>query len=252
MIYIIELAVLGFLLLSYMWIEAHLNRVVTNEIEISQLPDSFESYRIFFISDLHNRLISERVLSEVRGNVDAVIIGGDVMEKDVSFDKVKRNMKGLSSLAPCYFVWGNNDYEEDPAQLEKLLIDYSIRILKNDAVRIIKGNDAISLLGVDDLSTENASVTEALKKAGEPTKILISHNPDIKHELPVNSGIQLILSGHTHGGQIRLFGWGIREKGGIKRVNETTIVISNGYGTTTLPLRLMAPAESHIFILKRK
>ncbi|WP_370314234.1 hypothetical protein [Guptibacillus hwajinpoensis] len=62
----------------------------------------------------------------------------------------------------------------------------------------------------------------------------------------------MILSGHTHGGQIRLFGWGIREKGGIKNINGTTVVISNGYGTTTLPLRLMAPAESHIFILKRK
>ncbi|MGB7999414.1 MAG: metallophosphoesterase [Anaerobacillus sp.] len=252
MIYLIGLMVVGLLLLGYMWIEAHLNRVVTNEIQINQLPEGFESYRIFFISDLHHRLISARILNKVRGKVDVVIIGGDVMEKGVSFDKVKQNMKELRSLAPCYFVWGNNDYEEGPAQLEQLLINHNIKILKNDSVRIIKNNDAISLLGVDDLSTENASVNDALQDAEEQTKILISHNPDIKHELPFNCGIQLILSGHTHGGQIRLFGWGIREKGGIKQFNETTIVISNGYGTTTLPLRLMAPAESHIFILKRK
>ncbi|TKD69880.1 metallophosphoesterase [Pseudalkalibacillus hwajinpoensis] len=252
MIYLIGLIVAGLLLLSYMWIEAHLNRVVTQELQIKDLPASFESYRIFFISDLHNRLISNRILSKVYNNIDAVVIGGDVMEKGVSFEKVNENLEQLSKLAPCYFVWGNNDYEENPETLKKILIDHHIKILKNDAAKIVKNNESINFLGIDDLSTENASLEQALGAAHEHTKILISHNPDIQYDLPENNKIQLILSGHTHGGQIRLFGWGIREKGGIKEVNGTTVVISNGFGTTTLPLRLMAPAESHIFILKRK
>lgn len=252
MIYIIGLVVAGLLLLSYMWIEAHLNRVVTQELEIKDLPESFESYRIFFISDLHNRLISNNILSKIKNNVDVVVIGGDVMEKGVSFEKVNENLKQLSNLAPCYFVWGNNDYEDNPKKLEKILQDHQITILKNDAAKIVKNNESINLLGIDDLSTENASLKQALSSAREYTKILISHNPDIQYDLPENNEIQLILSGHTHGGQIRLFGWGLREKGGTKEVNGTTVVISNGYGTTTLPLRLMAPAESHIFILKRK
>lgn len=252
MIYIIGLLVAGLLLLSYMWVEAHLNRVVTQELELKGLPESFDSYRIFFISDLHNRLISNKILSKVRNNVDVIVIGGDVMEKGVSFEKVNENLKLLSNLGPCYFVWGNNDYEEDPNRLEKMLTDHHIKILKNDAAKMMKNNESINLLGIDDLSTENDSLEQALDSAREQTKILISHNPDIQYDLPENNEIQLILSGHTHGGQIRLFGWGIREKGGIKDVNGTTVVISNGYGTTTLPLRLMAPAESHIFILKRK
>ncbi|MGG1687556.1 metallophosphoesterase [Pseudalkalibacillus sp. NRS-1564] len=250
--YIIGIFLAGVLLLIYMWVEAHLNRVHTKELYIKQLPKSFESFRIFFISDLHNRLVSEKILEKVRDQVDIVIIGGDVMEKGVSFDKVAKNMRNLSALAPCYFVWGNNDYEENPAKLQKILVDHGIHILKNQAETVMKNNDGISLLGIDDLSTENASLQEALNGASEDLKILVSHNPDIKQGWPEESGIQLILSGHTHGGQIRLFGWGIREKGGIKNINGTTVVISNGYGTTTLPLRLMAPAESHIFILKRK
>ncbi|WP_226657368.1 metallophosphoesterase [Pseudalkalibacillus hwajinpoensis] len=252
MIYVIGVVLIGVLLLIYMWIEAHLNRVVSKEIEITNLPESFDSYRIFFISDTHNRIISNKVLEKVKNQVDIVVIGGDVMEKGVSFEKVRQNMKSLKLIAPCYFVWGNNDYEEDPEQLEKLLIEERIQILKNRAIKLRRGNEGISLLGIDDLSTDNASLEDAVKEATEETKILISHNPDIKQDWPDNSGIQLILSGHTHGGQIRLLGWGIREKGGIKVVKGTTVVISNGYGTTTLPLRLMAPAETHIFILKRK
>lgn len=252
MIYLFGVILIGILLLIYMWIEAHLNRVITKEIEISNLPESFDSYRIFFISDTHNRIISNKVLEKVKNQVDIVVIGGDVMEKGVSFSKVRQNMKSLRAIAPCYFVWGNNDYEEDPVQLEKLLIEEEIQILKNGATQLHNGNEGISLLGIDDLSTENASLKDAVTEATEETKILISHNPDIKQDWPDNSGIQLILSGHTHGGQIRLLGWGIREKGGIKQVKGTTVVISNGYGTTTLPLRLMAPAETHIFILKRK
>ncbi|WP_347549817.1 metallophosphoesterase [Pseudalkalibacillus hwajinpoensis] len=252
MIILLGLVGAGILLLIYMWIEAHLNRVITKELEIKGLPQNFDSFRIFFISDLHNRLISQQILSKVKDSVDLVVIGGDVMEKGVPFHKVSHNLKELSELAPCYFVWGNNDYEEDPFELEKLLNHYNIHILKNDAATISKNNEAISLLGIDDLSTENDSLDQALALASEPTKILLSHNPDIKHELPKESGINLLLSGHTHGGQIRILGYGIREKGGIKEVNGTTVVISNGYGTTTLPLRLMAPAETHIFILKRK
>ncbi|WP_273835020.1 metallophosphoesterase [Guptibacillus sedimenti] len=252
MIYFVGLVLIGIVLLIYMWIEAHLNRVIRKEIDVENLPESFDSYRIFFISDTHNRYISNKVLEKVRNQVDIIVIGGDVMEKGVSFEKVRYNLKSLRAIAPCYFVWGNNDYEEDPVKLEKLLIDEDIIILKNRAVNLKNSGQGISLMGIDDLSTENNSLEDAVKEATEKTKILISHNPDIKRNWPDNSGIQLILSGHTHGGQIRLFGWGIREKGGIKKVKGTTVVISNGYGTTTLPLRLMAPAESHIFILKRK
>lgn len=240
------------LLLIYMWIEAHLNRVVKKELSIEGLPEQFQTFTIFFISDLHNRRISDRIMKEVQDVADVVVIGGDVMEKGVSFDKVNENMKKLRHVAPCYFVWGNNDYEEDPVRLEQILINNNIHILNNSAETIERNGEEISFLGIDDLSTHHHSVGKALACAKAKTKILISHNPDIKHELKESDGIQLLLSGHTHGGQIRILGFGIREKGGIKRVGEMTVVISNGYGTTTLPLRLMAPAETHLFTLKRK
>lgn len=252
MTWIIGFAAAFVLLLIYMWIEAHVNRVITKEIHMEKLPESFDSFCIFFISDLHNRIVSNQMIEEVKGKADIVIIGGDIMEKGVSFEKVNKNLTLLREVAPCYFVWGNNDYEEDPVELERLLLKKDIHILRNDSMNIRRKNESISLLGIDDLSTQNYSLENASMNAKASTRILVSHNPDIKHELTNESDIQLLLSGHTHGGQIRILGWGIREKGGISRRGNTTVVISNGYGTTTLPLRLMAPAESHLFVLRRK
>ncbi|MFP3472451.1 hypothetical protein R0J90_20570, partial [Micrococcus sp. SIMBA_144] len=64
-------------------------------------------------------------------------------------------------------------------------------------------------------------------------------------------GIDLMISGHTHGGQIRLFGWGLYKKGRLENLPETTLLVSNGYGTTAIPLRLGAPAETHLLILDK-
>ena len=68
---------------------------------------------MFFISDIHRRIVSESIIEEVSGKVDVVIIGGDLLEKGVPMERVKENIKKLKKLGPILFVWGNNDYEVD-------------------------------------------------------------------------------------------------------------------------------------------
>ena len=77
-------------------------------------------------------------------------------------------------------------------------------------------------------------------------KILISHEPEIVDKFTAAEKISLVLSGHTHGGQIRIFGFGPHEKGRLTHLPHTTQLISNGFGTSLVPLRLGAPSEAHI------
>lgn len=92
----------------------------------------------------------------------------------------------------------------------------------------------------------------AIQAAGEGGfRILVSHNPGILRKIKPEHKIDLVLSGHTHGGQIRIFGFGPYEKGGIKIIAGITLFVSNGYGTTLLPLRLGTKAETHILVIKK-
>lgn len=239
-------------LLLYMWYEAHRNVVLKTDIELELLPAGLSGMRVFFISDIHRRLISDKIVDEVNGEADMVIIGGDLAEKGVSFQRIEKNIEKLAIIAPVYFVWGNNDYEIDYRKLDAMLLERGVTILDNTAVKLETGNASLNLLGVDDLSFYRDRLDLALKDSDPGFRILISHNPDIADNIPSDSNIRLILSGHTHGGQIRLFNWGLAQKGGVKPYPNFKLFISNGYGTTHVPLRLFAPSEAHLLRLVTK
>lgn len=239
------------ILALYMYREAHADRTVVHEFTFPDFPSSFGSVTIFFISDLHRRVVSDAILNDVEGKADLVIIGGDLAEKGVKSKSVKENLSRLQSIAPVYFVWGNNDYEI-AFELSMALAEHDVKVLKNTAVSLkSKTGDNIALLGIDDLMAGECDLAQALQAAGNtPFKILISHNPDIVQSISREDNIQLVLSGHTHGGQIRFLGYGPYEIGGLKHNENATLFVSNGYGTTALPFRLGAPAETHLITLR--
>lgn len=243
----------GCLLLYRMIWEAFLNKVSRQELFFSDFPDSFGQVSIFFISDIHRRKISDKVIADVIGKTDIVIIGGDLTEKGVPMKRVKENIEKLKKLGPVYFVWGNNDYEVDYRKLDVILLESGVKILYNTSVTFeSEMGEKICLLGVDDLHQNLDRIDFALIDAEKDSfKILASHYPDIVEKVANNHGIRLVLSGHTHGGQIHILGYSPYERGKLKVLKNTTLLISNGYGTTKLPLRLSAPAECHLIILKR-
>ncbi|KAA0550450.1 metallophosphoesterase [Bacillus sp. BGMRC 2118] len=242
------------LLLIYMFVEAHKNEVVSSDIYFKDFPSSFGKIRIFFISDIHKREVAASMLSSIKEQVDLVIIGGDLTEKNVPFSRVEENIKKLRAIGPCYFVWGNNDYEVDYRNLDSILLSNGVKILDNTSVTFESSNgDKISLLGVDDIAKERDRLDLAMLDSHEPSfKILVSHNPQIVNQLKLEYNIRLVLSGHTHGGQIRLGKFGPYKRGGIFTYGHTKLLISNGYGTTALPLRLGAPAETHLLTIAHK
>ncbi|MFP7472096.1 metallophosphoesterase family protein [Niallia taxi] len=211
-------------------------------------PMTFKEITIFFISDIHRREVSPAIVEEAKGIAELVIIGGDLLEKGVQFDTVRSNLRKLKEIGPVFFVWGNNDYEADIEKLKELFSEENVTVLDNRSVSFTSPKkQKWHLAGIEDRSLEHDDLEMALQGIKKSDfKILVSHNPKVMEDLTDDDGVTLVLSGHTHGGQIRILGFGPYEKGTTKVIGKTTILVSNGYGTTSIPLRLGAKPETHI------
>lgn len=242
----------GVSLLFFMLYEARRNVVNIDRVKLPHFPEHLDPISIFFISDIHKREISDKIIEEVRGKSDLVIIGGDLLEKGVPFSRVERNIDKLLTLGTVYFVWGNNDYEVNTSRLKQIFKKKGIIEIVNTSVKVPIHNGVFNMIGVDDASTQRANYPLSLNQA-HPTdlNILVSHDPRLVKQVRLEDGIDLMISGHTHGGQIRLFGWGMYKKGRLEKLPQTTLLVSNGYGTTAIPLRLGAPAETHLLTIEK-
>ncbi|HDR7848065.1 TPA: metallophosphoesterase family protein [Bacillus toyonensis] len=242
---------IGIIFLLVMYKEAMRNTVLEHTLEFKEFPQSFQQMNMFFITDIHRRVISDSLIERIKGKVDLVIIGGDLAEKGVPLSKISANIQKLRAIAPVYFVWGNNDYEIEYHELDALLLENNVKVLDNTRVVFESElGEKICLLGVDDVGLERDRLDLALADCKEEGfRILISHNPDIIKKMSGKEQISLVLSGHTHGGQIRLFPSEKYLKGGVYNHSNTTLFVSNGYGTTLIPLRFRAPAQTHIITL---
>ncbi|MDZ5712035.1 metallophosphoesterase [Jeotgalibacillus haloalkalitolerans] len=230
----------------YMIKRAFENNLVTHEIKLRETP-MYNPLKILFISDIHRRKINAGWFSSLP-EVDLVLIGGDITEKGVPFERVKRNAALLSNAGEAYFVFGNNDEEIDKEQLISILKNEGIRILENDSA-VLENHNHIVLAGIGDINYLKDDLDKTFSGIEHEEVILLSHDPRVTGKLmhtPYQNQTKLILCGHTHGGQIRIFGFGPYEKGRVIKHHHYTQLISNGYGTTLLPMRLGAKSEVHL------
>ncbi|MBM7645320.1 putative MPP superfamily phosphohydrolase [Scopulibacillus daqui] len=246
LVIIIAMAVI----LVYMFFQAHRHIVLDVDITIEDLPEAFDGYQIFFISDIHRRLVSFKLLKQIKSQPDIVVIGGDLTETGVPFSRVEENVRRLSQVGPIIFIWGNHDLYVDREALQQIFKKFQVKILDNQALVFKRGKDHLNIVGINDVTNHLDRLDEALEGRKKGTTVLLSHNPDIKYQLHEHHRIPLVISGHTHGGQIRLFGWGLREKGGIKEHPFGMLIVSKGYGTTWHPLRLGAPPDTLLLTLR--
>ncbi|MED1204901.1 metallophosphoesterase [Heyndrickxia acidicola] len=255
MVYIIGiglLVIMGLALLIFMVKEAFENNVLSHTFSFSSFPHDREPLKIFFISDIHKRIIHPSIIEKGKGNADLVIIGGDLLEKKVPMERVTQNLQRLKEIGPVFFVWGNNDYDVKEEQLISLLKNTNVRMIRNESLLLGSSEKSIALIGIDDIAMEKDDLEAALVNTENAKfKILLSHNPSIMDQLNKNTFIPFILSGHTHGGQIHILGYSPYKRGGIRTKEGMIQLISNGYGTSHLPLRLGAKPEVHVITLKK-
>ncbi|MBM7633561.1 metallophosphoesterase [Geomicrobium sediminis] len=220
------------------------NTLVVEE-KTFEVEGNHKDCSLLFISDLHKRRLNDRHIKTIN-TVDCVIVGGDFVERTTTVETLKHNLNMLKKLSTqVIVVYGNHDYRWDQRRLRTILDQANITVLENEGMYI---SDCIYVYGTKDESTKQAVVQ---KRGLGDYYILVSHNPIVALQHPNSRLYDLILSGHTHGGQIRLFGLGLRERGRWLQIGSAKMRISNGFGTRKVHLRLGAPPEVHHILLKK-
>ena len=227
-----EILLISILIISWIFlIEPSLLVVQTYEIKFEELAGK----KAVLAGDFHFKS-KHRVNQVVRKineqNADYIFYIGDYTEK-VPADYVAEKLSQVN--APVYSVSGNHDMPEDFQKLPNLLRNSHIV------------NDNITIAGVDYFSP---NIKKALENAKDPV-ILLSHNPDILPKVP--GRVKLILSGHTHGGQVTLFGRPFVTPSAYKfgkGVINNRLIITGGTGTSIVPARLFNPPEITVIEFK--
>jgi predicted MPP superfamily phosphohydrolase len=243
--------------------------LVVREVEIrdADIPPSFDGKTIAFLTDIHHGIYFSlgRVRSLVaRTNAlqpDLVLLGGDYAHLRPRY--IASCLAELAHLdAPLgkFGVLGNHDHWYDAQLAWKSMQAAGIVALDNRAVWITLGEERIRVGGVGDFwedSQDLSATTTGVKD--EDFVILLSHNPDYVENVQTTT-VDLVLSGHTHGGQVTLFGlwapiihsdFGQKYRSGVVHTPFTTVVISNGIGVITPPLRFGARPEIILIRLHR-
>ena len=226
------------------------------EIKIKNLK---KSYKILQLSDIHiggiiNKSFMQNIVSRVNAcKPDLVVITGDLVDTDV--DKAKdalAELKNLNSKFGTFFIVGNHEYFHNIEKIIKRVKELDIRVLENENLYIGDEDEGFNLVGVYDLfgyrtETFMPNITQALrgKKEDSPT-ILLAHQPKFIQEVP--KGVDLMLSGHTHGGQLFPFQALVKLQQGYvsglhQHNSELQIYVNKGTGFWGPPMRLGASAE---------
>lgn len=235
------------------------------------LPEAFDGLRLAFVTDIHyGALLKEdrvRALAEKVNawQPDVILLGGDYGEDSqgaLDFWALRPDFRAGICVAA---VMGNHDRMLPESNLQKLIAamrENGAIPLVNDVYWIKKDGKALALAGPDDFFNgfPDLERLRALTEKADFT-VLLCHNPDLLPEayaLPSGPFFHLALCGHTHGGQVRLFGhaphsssiYGDRYLSGWYRENGVDILVSNGVGTSELPVRLGARPQIHLITLK--
>lgn len=254
------------LLISVIYLYAGNKIIVSDEYEIysSELPESFSGFTIVHISDLHNASFGKnqkRLIEKINAaNPDIIVITGDLIDsRRKGTGNAQKLLENIPESVNVYFVTGNHEAaSKEYSELQKILEENNVNVLKNENILIEKDGQHINICGIDDplfitgtsYSKENEKhISEILGNlcSEDFFSILLAHHPEML-DIYSKSPADLVLSGHAHGGQIRLpFIGGLFAPGqgflpeytnGAFTQNNTTLIVSRGLGNSVFPLRI--------------
>lgn len=238
--------------------------ITTHEIRVPDLPPEFERYHIAFMTDTHvagfmRRSFYKECVAQINArNVDLVLLGGDfVTWKQHIPLMADLLLTDLRAKDGCYAVLGNHDYWADADGVVAAMTVKGVRFIINRSVELRRGDAVIDLLGIDEIYRGRPDVEAAFSrvKGNRPT-LALSHHPDIVDFIS-RRRVDLLVCGHTHGGQIRLPFFGAivvpskhegRYAAGFFQQDSLLMYVSRGLGSVP-PIRILCPPELAIFIL---
>ena len=236
-----------------------------NEYEIvsNRIPEAFAGFRIAQVSDLHNKDFGEgygqllTLLSQI--NPDIIVVTGDLIDsRQTDLDVALEFAWQAGKIARVYYVSGNHEARVPEYEDLKIgLVKAGVVILENQKVQITREGERITLMGIDDpsfqedyLFGDSESVArqaiEDLQNESDGYTILLSHRPEL-FDLYVETEMDLVFSGHAHGGQFRLpfigglvapnQGFFPKYDAGQFTEENTTMIVSRGVGNSIIPIR---------------
>ena len=227
------------------------------QVPVTGLPDGFEDFRIVHLSDLHGHEYGEEsreLLEKIREEKpEVIVITGDLIDRESQFAMVPALAKGLSAIAPTYYVTGNHEWAVGNVKaLKGILAECGVTVLSNDYVVLKRNGGRVVLAGVDDPNgyadqkTPEELAEEIAQDQPGLTTILLAHRND-RFDQYAAAGYGLVLSGHAHGGIVRLpFTDGLLGTdrdffptwtSGVYTLGDSTLFVSRGLGNNTVPLR---------------
>ena len=236
----------------------------TYTVSSSKLPQSFDGYRIAHVSDLHNAEMgkdNETLLTMLRdADPDIIAITGDLIDsRNTDIEVALQFVREAVKIAPCYYVTGNHEARvSEYGELKAGMEAAGVTVLEDVRTEISMEGETITLIGVNDPSyqtdylfgdseTVMDTKLEELHTEDDVFTILLSHRPEL-FDIYADHGMDLILSGHAHGGQFRLpFIGGLvapnqglfpEYDAGIYTEGNTNMLVSRGVGNSILPFRI--------------
>ncbi len=265
------------LMLAYPFFEAFHINIAEHTTRLAGLPSSLRNLKVVFLSDVHenlwdSRARTEKIVKMVNSlGADLVLLGGDyAMDPDGAIAFFE-HLPLIQARLGAYGIFGNKDRAETAearGDLAQAMKDAGVTPLVNEVAKIKVGQSFLYIAGVDDLQTGGTDIEAvASQVTTDDFVILLGHNPDILNQAVSTVDkdgkthwYDLALFGHTHGGQIVLFGTPVlsvlkpesssRYLSGWISENRAEILVSNGVGTSILPMRLFAPAQIHLIRLR--
>ena len=249
------------------------------EIRLPDLPPVFDGFRMAQLSDIHLDQFTEpfflrdAVTRINRLNPDAILLTGDFVTHELLPRKLSVHAAwqcaSLLDALECrrrYAVLGNHDFAVGADKVAAALAASGIQVLRNASTALERGSSRLWIAGVDDAVEGEPDIDKAVPdhvrgRAGEPV-LMMCHAPDYADTVaahPAGRSIALMISGHTHGGQIRLPLVGALELPplgkkyieGSFRVGTMQLYVNRGIGTVGLPFRFNCPPEISLITLRR-
>lgn len=252
------LVILAVLALGTLWFQWQCWGIQTThtEVPVNGLPEGFEGFRIVHLSDLHGHEYgpnSEELLEKVRAEEpELIVITGDLIDREEQFGMVPALAKGLAAIAPTYYITGNHEWAVGSVKtLKGLLTESGVTVLSNQYAVLERDGDRIVLAGIDDPNgyadqkTPEELYAEISGEMPEAFTLLLAHRND-RFDQYAAAGYDLVLSGHAHGGIVRLpFTDGLLGTNrnffptwtaGVYTLGDSTLFVSRGLGNNTVPI----------------
>ena len=252
-------------------------RVVRVEVVLQRLPEVWNGLRIVQLSDFHYdpyfsvHPIKKAVEITQGLQPDLIVLTGDFItytsfskrvisreQQTINVQMCSKVLGGLHSRLGVFAVIGNHDRMFGADVVINALTANSIRVLRNSSYSLQQNGARLWLAGVDDVLEGNPDLEKSLRGiSGKEVVILLAHEPDFFINA-ANSGIDLQLSGHSHGGQIRVPFMGApylpvlgkKFPKGMYQIGDTKLYTNIGLGTIIVPLRFDCPPEVTLFTLR--